>query len=357
MQKRGTCGKIGPNWPEKGTELTLKIDILATEFTTGSLLYGLFDTLSMPGAAWPRLVEGRAANPLAKVRIVTTDGIPITCIGGVPVTPHAAFNAQSPPDVICIPNLRIPPDSDPRGLFRDEATWIRDCYGMGSIIGTACSGSILLAEAGLLDGLEATSHWGFDTMFRKYYPQILYRPGRTLTFAGEGQRLVMSGGMASWHSLSLYLIARFFGEEQAAQTAKIYVMSELHTDQLAYSALSRRIESEDSVIGECQKWATENYAIADPVSKMATLSGLPQRTFSRRFKSTTGYKPLEYVQSLRIEEAKKLLETTNCSVPEIAMMVGYADERAFRRFFRKRTGLTATNYRRKFDRKRFLRPH
>jgi transcriptional regulator GlxA family with amidase domain len=332
----------------------LKIDILATPLSSGSLLYGLYDTLSMPGAAWPRIVEGEARPPLAEVRIVTPSGEPTTCIGGIPVAPHAACDVNDYPDVICIPNVRVPPESDPRGIFPDEVAWIRGCFEKGSIVGTACSGSILLAEAGLLDGLEATSHWGFDEMFWKYYPEIDYRRGRTLMFAGDGQRIVMSGGMASWHSLSLYLIARFFGPEQAAQTARVYVMSELQTDQLAYSAMPRRIEKEDLAVGNCQEWAAQNYALADPVAAMAALSGVSRRTFTRRFKAATGYTPLEYVQSLRVEEAKQLLETTDHSIPQIAAAVGYNDERAFRRLFAKRTGLTAADYRRRFDRSRFL---
>lgn len=336
--------------------MTFRIDILATPMTMGSLLYGLFDTLSMPGAAWPRMIEGRPQDPLAEVRIVTPSGEPFECIGNTPVRPHTACGQDGVPDVICIPNIRIPPDGDPRGKFPEEAEWVRSCYAKGSIIGTACSGSLLLAEAGLLDGLEATCHWGFDGMFRKYYPQVDYKPGRTLTFAGDGQRIVMSGGMASWHSLSLYLIARFFGEEQAAQTARIYVMSELQTDQLAYSAMSRRIQQEDKTIGKCQEWAAENYAITDPVAAMIEMSGLNRRTFTRRFKVATGYSPLDYVQTLRVEEAKQLLETTALSAPEIASAIGYSDERAFRRLFTKRTGMTPVEYRRRFDRARFLKP-
>lgn len=335
--------------------MSLTIDILATPLTSGSLLYGLFDTLSMPGAAWPRIVEGRTNDPLATVRIVTPSGEPFACIGGTPVEPHATCTSTVVPDVICVPNVRLTPESDPRGILPEEVAWLRSCFEKGSIIGTACSGSILLAEAGLLDELEATSHWGFDAMFRKYYPQIDYKPGRTLMFAGDGQRIIMSGGMASWHSLSLYLIARFFGQEQASQTARVYVMSELQTDQLAFGSISRRIDKDDSVVGKCQVWAAQNYTLPDPVASMIELSGLPRRTFTRRFKVATGYTPLEYIQSVRIEESKYLLETTEQTVDEVAAAVGYRDERAFRRLFSRRTGVTAAQYRRRFDRKRFMK--
>jgi transcriptional regulator GlxA family with amidase domain len=331
----------------------MKVDILAAPETAGSILYGLFDTLMLPGTAWPRVVLGEAGAPLINARIVARTSAPFSCRGGVPVTPAATLSDAEDADVICVPNMTVPLDQSPYGWFPDEVAWLKSCYRNGATIATVCSGALLLAEAGLLDGEEATAHWSYAQTFKQYYPDVRFRPERILTFGGEGDRLIMAGGMSSWQDLALYLITRYLGPEHAVQTAKFYVISDHTEGQLPYAALSRRIRNDDPVIGNCQVWLNDHYAEANAVSRMQTKSGLPRRTFSRRFRNATGYAPVEYLQALRIEEAKQTLETTDLSVHEIAEAVGYLDERAFRRTFRKLTGLSPSAYRKRFKHSRF----
>jgi len=331
----------------------MKVDILAAPETAGSILYGLFDTLMLPGAAWPRVVFGETGDPLIETRIVARTPESFTCRGGVPVRPTAALSDAVDADVICVPNMTVPVDQDPHGWFPEEVAWLKARYRSGSTVATVCSGALLLAEAGLLDGEEATAHWSYAQTFQTYYPNVRFRPERILTFGGQGDRLIMAGGMSSWQDLALYLITRYLGPEHAVQTSKFYVISDHSEGQLPYAAMSRRIRKDDPVIGDCQVWLNDHYAEANAVSQMQALSGLPRRTFSRRFRNATGYSPIEYLQALRIEEAKQALETTDQSVQEVADAVGYLDERAFRRIFRKRSGLTPSAYRRRFRHSRF----
>lgn len=335
----------------------LKVDIVSAPESAGSILYGIYDLLMLPGAAWPRVILGEPGEPLIRVRIVARTTTPFSCRGGIPVAPNAALQDATDADIICVPNMTVPLHESPYGRFPDEVAWIKERYDAGAIIATVCSGALLLAEAGLLAGEEATAHWSYENTFRTFYPDVKFCPDRILTFAGEGDRMVLAGGMSSWQDLGLYLITRFLGPEHAVQASKFYVISDHGDGQLPYAAMSRRIQSDDPVIGKCQVWLRDNYARADTVVAMQEVSGLPRRTFSRRFRAATGYTPIAYVQAVRTEEAKQWLETTMASTEHVAIEVGYQDERAFRRVFRKRTGLSPSAYRKRFHHSRFTKPH
>ena len=335
----------------------LKVDILAAPETTGSVLYGLYDLLMLPGTAWPRIVLSKPGEPLMEIRIVARTKEAFACRNTVPVTPQLSLEEAIDADFVCVPNMTVPIDQCPYGWFAEEVEWLSGRYEEGATIATICSGALLLADAGLLDGQEATAHWSLDQTFRDYYPNVRFCPERILTFAGEGDRLVLAGGMSSWQDLALYLIARFLGPEHAVQTSKIYLISDHSEGQMHYAALSRRIQSEDQSIEKCQIWLRDNYSNAGAVAHMQELSGLLPRTFSRRFKAATGYSPLEYVQAIRIEEAKQILETSTSPVEEVATAVGYQDDRAFRRMFQKRTRLSPSAYRKRFHYSRFSSPH
>ena len=131
-------------------------------------------------------------------------------------------------------------------------------------------------------------------------------------------------------------------------TSKVFLLSGHEDGQLPFKAMNRRIDTSDAVIGECQSWIAENYRADHPVQRMAERSGLNPRTFARRFRAATGYQPIDYVQALRIEEAKQMLETEELGLDEIAGEVGYGDPASFRRLFKRRAGLTPAAYRRKF---------
>ena len=167
--------------------------------------------------------------------------------------------------------------------------------------------------------------------------------------SGREHRIVTSGGSASWSELALYLVARFCGEAEARRIAKIFLFGDLSDGQLPFAAMARPKQHDDAIIANCQVWIADNYAIANPVSRMAEHSGLATRTFKRRFVKSTGYAPLDYVQSLRIEEAKHMLETTDDAIDDIAGCVGYQDPNSFRRLFKRLSGITPNQYRTRFQ--------
>lgn len=226
--------------------------------------------------------------------------------------------------------------------------WLKRLYDRGAVLASACSGSLLLAEAGLLDGREATIHWAFADHLRHYYPKVKVRHERVLSIDGPDTRIITAGGAASWNDLVLYLIARFCGSKAAQQTAKIHLLQWHGDGQLPYSSMSAGLQHDDSVIQACQRWFAEHYDEPNPVSTATQLSGLRERTFKRRFHAATGHSPIEYVHQLRIEEAKEQLEATDLAIEDICASIGYEDPTFFRRLFKRKTGLTPNQYRRRY---------
>jgi transcriptional regulator GlxA family with amidase domain len=171
---------------------------------------------------------------------------------------------------------------------------------------------------------------------------------RALVVAGEGQRFIMAGGGTSWLDLALYVIARLVDLETAMQTARVNLIDWHAAGQQPFARLARTRQVEDAAIGKCQEWIAKHYEVDAPVASMVRLSGLPERTFKRRFRAATGMAPLEYVHALRLEAAKQALETSEASIEAAAHQVGYQDAAFFARLFRRAVQLTPAQYRRKF---------
>ncbi len=163
---------------------------------------------------------------------------------------------------------------------------------------------------------------GVPPSVSEHYPKVRFREDSILVFAGKDARIITAGRHASWHDLVLHLIARLCGASHAIRTAKVYLLSGHLDGQLPFAAMTRRVQSSDAVIGQCQEWIAQNYVCANPVAAMAQRSGLKPRTFARRFRAATGYQPMDYVRALRIEEAKQLIETGSASIDEISFRVG-----------------------------------
>jgi transcriptional regulator GlxA family with amidase domain len=325
----------------------LSISLLALPETTPASLYGLHEVFSAVGVTWEQLTGEKAAARTIVPRIVTRDGRSIRSPVGLPIAAEAGLSEVSQTDVVIVTDLAI--TGDPRGLWRDEAEWVRARQDAGALIASVCTGSLFLAEAGLLNGCEATTHWSAAQTFRIAYPEVRLRPERIFCPAGEGHRIITGGGVSAWHELALYLIARFCGEEEARRISKIFVIGDRSDGQLPFSAMGRPAQHEDAAVATAQAWISQNYASPNPVARMVSHSGLAARTFKRRFRIATGYVPVDYVQALRIEEAKQMLETTSDPIEAIAGEVGYEDPAFFRRLFKRRTGITPARYRQRFQ--------
>jgi transcriptional regulator GlxA family with amidase domain len=327
----------------------LQVRLVALPETTPSALYGLLEVLSSVGTIWPEMTGKPPAGRIFEVAIVAEGRSPLTCALGVPVQPGASFSDNQRVDIAIVTDLAIDPESDARARWPLARDWLRRQFDAGATICSVCTGSLLLADAGLLDGVEATTHWSAADQFARYFPKTLLRPERILVPAGPEHRIVTSGGAASWEELALYLITRFSSPVEAIRAAKLFVLGDRSEGQLPFAALGRPKTHEDAVIAAAQDWAARHYDQPHPVAAMVANSGLPERTFARRFKAATGYAPVDYLQALRIEEAKQMLETSDTSTEEVGAAVGYDDPAHFRRLFKRRTGTSPARYRQRFQ--------
>lgn len=334
---------------EQNRDRPVSVGLLALPESTPTALYGLYEVFNSVGAAWSELTGEPPAGPAMDARIVAERREPFACALGLPITPHAALGDELRPDVVVATDLSLNPQQDPRGRWPAAGAWLRRQYDRGAIVASVCTGSVLLADAGLLEHRQATTHWSAATLFATYFPNVALRPERILSLDGPEQRIVTSGGAASWEDLALYLVARLCGSTEATRIAKLFVFGDRSEGQLPYAALGRPRRHGDAIIARCQEWLADHYATADTVAGMLARSGLTARTFNRRFRAATGRAPLDYVQALRIEEAKQLLETTDEPADAIGRQVGYEDPAFFRRLFKRRAGTTPARYRHRFQ--------
>ena len=325
-----------------------RIAILAFPETSASVVYGMYDLFKSAGRDWGLIVSGQPGKEIIQPVVAAKQRGGFVAGNEVLITPQASLEECLDVDVVCIPEVLIPPGEPMEGLFDEEIAWLRHCHATGATLATACSGAMLLAQAGLLDGHEATTHWAYCDVMARRYPNIKVRGQKALVASGEGQRLVMAGGGTTWLDLALYLIARLAGVDAAMQVARLNLVDWHDIGQQPFARLARSRQVEDAVIARCQTWIADHYAEAAPVAAMVQLSGLAERSFKRRFEQATGMPPLEYVHTLRLEEAKQMLESGTLPVEAIANEVGYEDAGFFSRLFRRHVNLTPAQYRKRF---------
>ncbi len=230
------------------------------------------------------------------------------------------------------------------------ARWLADAHAAGAQLASCCTGSFLLAAAGLLDGRLATTHWRAANTFRALYPQVGLRIDSLLV---EDERLLTGGGAQSFSTVVLHLVEQHMGAAVAGATARLMLADGREAGQTAYQEWLPQREHGDSAIARAQDWLEQHLDTPFDLERCAASAHLTARTLLRRFKQATGLAPLQYQQRLRVEAAKRLLETSAAAVNRIVWEVGYEDVSSFQRLFRRETGLTMAEYRQRFGGRRY----
>lgn len=339
-KERGICATSG--------SFMIHISIAAIP-EAGTTLLGAAELFGAVGVAWPEAVERKPAQPVFDVRIVSEDGGPMTKGASWSVRANDAIADVERTDVIFVPSLWLMPGETFAGRYGAMKEWIVGQYRRGAIVCGACTGVLLLADSGVLDGATATTHWAYEDTMRRHYPRVSLRADKVLVESGVDGRLVTTGGHGTWYDAILHLIGRTAGREAAMQTAKFFLL-QWHTDgQLPYRAFQEPLQHGDATVRECQEWLRRNFTQPNPVEAVERQSGVAPRSFKRRFKKATGMTVIDYVQRLRVEQARGMLEGGEATVDDISWRVGYEDVAFFRRLFKRVTGLTPKEYRRKFQ--------
>ena len=223
--------------------------------------------------------------------------------------------------------------------------WLRSQHATGAMMSSVCVGAYWLAYSGLLQGRPATTHWAVAEEFQATFPEIQLNAGQILV---DDDDVVTAGGLMAWLDLGLYMVNRWLGPKVASDTARHLLVDPNGREQRSYRTFRPKLNHSDKNILKLQHWLEGCVNTEINVNKMATVASLSGRTFLRRFATATGFTPIVYLQQLRIEKARGLLEHSRLSISEISYKVGYQDTSAFSRVFRNITGLTAGEYRKRF---------
>ncbi len=229
---------------------------------------------------------------------------------------------------------------------KKAAEWVRRQYRQGAVIAASCSGTMLLAETGLLDGKSATTSWWLKNLFKRRYPKISLRIDRLLV---EHGRLLSAGAVTSYTNLVLRLIEIFAGKTIALACAKMMLVDINRFSQAPYMMLQSILDHSDNLVAKAQYWISQHLQAKIDLMDLSSHLAVSYRTLIRRFKTATGETPIQYIQKSRIESAKHLLETTDLNLEAVMERVGYADASAFSLLFKRLTRLTPREYRRQFS--------
>jgi transcriptional regulator GlxA family with amidase domain len=327
------------------TEQSRRVSLLALPHESiGAPIHGLYETLVLVDAVAPEGDE----RPLLNVEIVGPKcGIfPSAC--GLPLEVHRSIEAVDETDIVIMSSMLFENMEWVTGRHPEIVAWLKRMHEKGADLCSACVGALLLAETGLLDGLDTTTHWAFAPTFRMNFPQVNLHIDEVLMVAGQRGEFVMTGAASSWQDLIVYLISRHVSPATAQNIGKFLLYSWDCRSQAPFMPFSPPADHGDSIIRQVQDWLQANHARGVTVEQIADQSGLTPTTFNRRFKQATGYSPIQYLQRVRVERARQLLEISNESIEQIAWEVGYEEVAAFRRVFKRFTTLSPGEYRRKF---------
>ncbi len=245
--------------------------------------------------------------------------------------------------------LIIPPtfgDTDAGIQANAEAIpYFKELHLKGASLASLCIGAFLLAETGLLNGKKCSTHWAYINEFKEKYPKVEVEDGAIIT---EHDNIYSSGGANSLWNLILYLVEKYSDRETAVMISKYFALDIGRDNQSQFAIFRGQKNHGDADIQKVQDHIERNYEERITIEDLANFINVGRRTFERRFKDATNNTPIEYIQRVRIEAAKKFFEASRKNVSEVMYDVGYTDTKAFRDIFRKITGLTPIEYRNKF---------
>ncbi len=253
-------------------------------------------------------------------------------------------------DLIIIPAMNFDKINEVIHTEGNTIDWLKWQYAEGAEVASICLGAFLLAATGLLDGKSATTHWIGSPMFRKMYPSVDLLDDKIIV---DHNRIYSSGGAFSFTSLMVYFIEKFFDHQAATLISKVFLIHVHDSRQQSYAIMHHQKSHGDKEIAAVQEYIEHSYKEPVTNEQLAASTNMSVRTLMRRFKKATGNTPYEYVQRMRVEAAKKMFENEDAGIEQTALNVGYEDFSAFRKVFKRLTGITPMEYKRKYG-KTFL---
>ena len=282
-------------------------------------------------------------------QIISLDGGNISLTAGLEILCNTQLDDIIETDLIIIPALW----GNPKGVIKrypNLSPWLRNQHKSGTLICASGTGSYFLAEAGLLDYKVATTHWYYFTQFEKMYPNIHLQRERFITKAGN---IYCAGSVNSVRDVMLHFIEEHYGDEIADQVSKHFTHEIKRSYTSSFLKSSPQNSHDDEDIISIQEWMHSDYQAEINLGVLTERFDISLRSLNRRFKQATEKSPIQYLQQIRIDNAKELLKTSNLSIAEVAYSVGYPDSSYFSSLFRKIISLSPKEYRRLVRKKLF----
>src|SRR4030095_10253443 len=265
--------------------------------------------------------------------------------GLLTVNPQTQISAITKTNLILIPSLIRDFQKANKGnkLLVD---WIAQQYKEGAEIASMCTGAFMLASTGLLDGRNCSTHWSAADNFRTFFPKVILQAEELIT---DENGIYTNGGGYSFLNLMIYLVEKYYDRQTAIYCSKIFQVEIDRQSQSPFTIFTGQKSHGDEMVKKAQAYIEKNLHEKISVEHLSSKFAVGRRNFDRRFIKATGNTPVEYLQRVKIESAKKALETSRKTVNEVMYEVGYSDVKAFREVFRKITGMSPLEYRGKYN--------
>ncbi len=261
------------------------------------------------------------------------------------VKPHLHISAITKTDLVIIPSLNHNYERAIKGNH-ELIDWIASQYKNGAEIASICTGAFLLASTGLLDGKTCSTHWIVADNFRMMFPKVMLQTDKLIT---DENGIYTNGGAYSFLNLVIYLVEKYFDRQTAVYCSKVFQVELDRQSQSEFIIFKGQKLHGDEMIKEAQSYIENNPTEKISVEQLSSRFAIARRHFDRRFIKATGNTPLEYLQRVKIESAKRAFETTRKTINEVMYEVGYSDVKGFRGVFRKITGMSPLEYRGKYN--------
>ena len=321
------------------------VALLALDDCCATSLTGPIDAMQIANA---HLRKQLGSENTFNWKIISPENQPITASGGITLTTQGDLSLNSW-DVVFVPAMYYQGARDfeeKLASWSDIYPWIQKQWERGAVLASTCTGAFLLAEAGLLNGRNATTSWWAEKLFHRRYPDVHLN---THALLSQSDRIICSGAITAVLQLSVKMIERFTSPTIASLTAKSMLIDVGQSVQTLYVSASAFNAHSDKMVSQAQHWLQQNLMKKVSLEYLAQSMAVSQRTLIRRFKAAIGLTPQNYLQLLKVEAAKQLLETTRLRISLIAERVGYVDQGAFIKMFKSKTGLTPKAYRGRFS--------
>ncbi|MES2678521.1 MAG: helix-turn-helix domain-containing protein [Bacteroidota bacterium] len=306
-----------------------------------SSIVGAYKIFSRANAYW----KDQGKKELFKIQLAGVSKKVEFYEGLFNVKPHTSISAIKKTHLVIVPSLN---HNYQVAVKKNKAviTWIEKQYREGAQIATICTGAFLLAASGLLDGKSCSTHWSAANSFKAMFPEVNLQADHLIT---DENGIYTNGGAYSFLNLMLYLVEKYYDRPTAIFCSKVFQIDMDRTSQSPFIIFKGQKSHGDETVKKAQAYMEKHLAKKISIEQLSAQLAVGRRNFDRRFIKATGNTPTEYAQRVKIESAKKTLETSRKTISEVMYDVGYSDVKAFREVFRKITGMSPLEYRARYN--------